>query len=146
MFTFDQEFTSYFIEHIHPDIEKMASWALKKVNIDLQSLTTNQSESLNAVIKRITEFKEHSVDHLVFKLYELACSYNNKIILGRYQKGQYIIRENLRHLYNPNESGIELPRVVTYEQVMKNIEQQHSDPKVTSNRWRLSNFHLFSYV
>ncbi len=125
-------------------MNNMGAWALKEHNINLKMLTTNQAESLNAKIKRINMNKELPLDLIVYRFYELSENYSKLIILGRYQKGNYHIRDHLREFYDPNASGVQLPSIISYDEEMKRIEQRNSQVKIIFTEFCLV-FIFFNY-
>jgi hypothetical protein len=65
-----QKFSTYYDKNIDTDINKMGSWILLKFGIKL--LTNNQSESLNATMKRLMNWKRLSIDHIVTGNFTMA--------------------------------------------------------------------------
>ena len=55
-------------------------------------VTNNQSESFNAVLKRLVQWREVPSDVIILSLYHLQCYYNNEIERG-FAGNSYIIYE-----------------------------------------------------
>jgi len=88
-----QPFVQYFVDNIHPVIEQLGSWQLQPYG--LTSSTTNQSESFNAVLKRLQAWTEAPVDAMVLSLYRLAQYYNAEISRGMNGLGSYTRRDGV---------------------------------------------------
>ena len=68
----DSVFEAYYLKEIHPIVPQfIGRWILEKHNIynPYSGVTTNQSESLNKVIKDFQSWKEAPLDCLVLVLY-----------------------------------------------------------------------------
>ena len=63
-------------------------------------MKTNQSESLNCVIKHLNNLKEYPIDAMVLSLFQLSQYYNVEILRGLYNYGQDRIIPQLAGLYN----------------------------------------------
>ncbi len=83
----NREFSIYFIRNIHPDIDRIGTWTCQKYGAS--KMTTNQSESLNCVIKDLNNWKEYPIDAMVLSLFHLSQYYNVEILRGRYNYGQH---------------------------------------------------------
>jgi hypothetical protein len=86
-------FSEYYIHRIHPQIHHIGLWELAQ--FDLPSITTNQSESFNCVLKRINNWKECPIDAMVLSLFRLAQYHLAELNRGRCDLGNYELREGL---------------------------------------------------
>ena len=77
-----QSFYAYFYDNIHPDIDRIGRWSFSKYEVD--SVTTNRSESFNRVMKQFTDWKESAIDVMILILYRLFHSYDTQIMRSRY--------------------------------------------------------------
>lgn len=83
--TWSQAFCDYYISNLESRVRSSFRGKLREHNFAGDSVTTNNSESMNAVIKRFQDFKEVSVDKMVFSMYRLQLAYGlqlNKSIRG----------------------------------------------------------------
>jgi len=72
-----QPFTDYFINTVHSRIDKLGAWKLRAHG--LESLTTNQSEGFNTVLKRLNDWKEVPVDIMALSLFRLSTFHTTEI-------------------------------------------------------------------
>ena len=108
-------------------MNNMGSWALVELGIDL--LTTNQSESFNATMKHFTDDKSLPYDVLVLKLFQLSEYYDKKMTRALYGvSGEYSVLSHLRDTYNINDPMAVLPVVGTYKETLKKIKSSHDLP------------------
>ena len=94
-------FLEYFEKNVRKDIvDKGARWILERYGIYTQSsgVTTNVSESMNAVFKRIVKWQEVNVDAIVHTFYFLQTFYQMEILRGRCGLGNYHLKMENCHL------------------------------------------------
>ena len=77
----------------------------------MAKITTNQSESLNAVMKRLNDWTEVPIDAMATSLFQLTQSYVREIMRGRYLRGVdgYTLLPHLIPLYNLEKDKPILP-------------------------------------
>ena len=83
--TWSQAFRDYYVAYVEPRVCSSYRHRLKECGLKADSITTNNSESLNAVLKRYQNFHEVAVDRLVFSMYRLQIAYGasiNKSVRG----------------------------------------------------------------
>jgi len=83
--TWSQAFAEYFDGCLEKRVVTSCKTKLCASNYTQDSITTNNAESMNAVIKHFQDFKEVPVDKLVYSMYRLQLSYGlqlNKSIRG----------------------------------------------------------------
>jgi transposase-like protein len=77
--TWSESFREYFESKLrHRILQSYAGW-LKAIGLKGNSVTTNMSESLNAVIKRFQQWKEQSPDLCLLSLYRLQLYYMSQV-------------------------------------------------------------------
>ncbi|KZS07391.1 Uncharacterized protein APZ42_028924 [Daphnia magna] len=77
----DKNFFTYYDKNIDTDINKMGSWILLKFGI--KRLTNNQSESLNATMKRLINWNRLSIDNMANSLRMIDGFFLMKIRRGK---------------------------------------------------------------
>jgi len=83
--TWSRAFAEYFDGCLEKKVVTSCKTKLCASNYTQDSITTNNAESMNAVIKHFQDFKEVPVDKLVYSMYRLQLSYGlqlNKSIRG----------------------------------------------------------------
>ena len=80
-----QAFLDYFLLELEPAIlSSTGRWVLERLNLYTSDsgITTNASESFNAVIKRVVDRKEVALDNMVLILFYLQNFFYNEILRG----------------------------------------------------------------
>ena len=88
-----QPFTTYFLDRIHAKIDRIGSWQQRPLNVEM--VTSNQSESFNAQLKRLQNWQEAPVDAMALVLFRLSEFDVYEISRGRAGQGNYILRRGL---------------------------------------------------
>jgi len=91
--TWSQPFAKYFVDKIHPSIEHLGAWMFRDYGLD--SVTTNQSEAFNHVLKRLQDWREAPVDSMVLSLFRLSQYHLVEIRRGLCGQGEYCLRDGL---------------------------------------------------
>lgn len=96
-----QSFSEYFTANIHPDMERMGIWALKIYGIH-RLLSTNRSESFNALLKRrFVKKRGYTEDEILLGGYSVLTSQLLRINRARSGIGEsWLLREELREQYS----------------------------------------------
>ena len=116
-----QKFSVYFDDYIVPDRNRIGAWALRKFN--LTYITTNQSEALNTVIKRLNEWKKVPMDSMVWALFRLFQSYFIRATFCRYKTGgDYTLRREVAQVYNLERDKPKLEPIPSIEDIVQNIK------------------------
>ena len=78
-----QEFQGYFVNNIEPDVVagRVGKWNLVKHG--QKSATSNLSESGNALLNRLNEWKTVPIDAIVLSLLHFCNFQDNEIVLSR---------------------------------------------------------------
>ena len=81
----------YYQTNLHPNISSFGRWTLEEYGIynPYGGVTSNQSESLNCLLKHLHAWKECPVDCMVLSFYYLQCYYELEIIRGQHEIGNY---------------------------------------------------------
>jgi len=118
-----QPFAEHFVKSIHPSIGHIGSWELRPYC--LESVTTNQSETFNFVLKKLNNWKECPVDAMVLTLFRLAQYHIVEIHRGRCGLGNYVLRPGQQQL---DISSLTSQSVVSPEDIVDNIRHGHLQP------------------
>lgn len=118
--SWDPRFTQYFLKCIDPDINKIGKW--KCMEFREERITTNQSESMNFVMKSLLDWKEVPIDIMCLSAFRLSQYYDREIVRGRYNLGNYRLHEHLKPLYNIDQDKPVLPSVVDYHSIVENAK------------------------
>lgn len=121
----NQQFITYYSKNIRPDIDRIGAWPCNKYGVS--KITTNQSESLNCVIKGLNNWKEYPIDAMVLSLFQLSQYYNAEIMRGRYNYGQHRILPKLANLYNAEKDKPVLPEMVDPATIVQTIQDAEKD-------------------
>ena len=90
-------------------------------------VTNNAAESLNAVIKRLLDWKEVPVDSLCLSLYYLQSFYFAEIQRGMIGVGEYKLRKEFQVLQqDPNE--VKIPKYYSPDKIVETVKKQINDP------------------
>ena len=87
--TWTEAFVTYFDSHLKSRLEKGFSGFLKSLGLTVHNITTNMSESLNAVIKRFQDWEEASIDSMLLAMYRLQLFYATEINRSHQGFGPY---------------------------------------------------------
>ena len=111
-------------------MSNMGTWAVSPFG--LQLMTTNQSDSLNASLKRHTGWKESRIDEMVLSLLTLSESFDSRIVRSQYGSGDdYLIRRHLRTQYDINDPRAVIPQRDTTEEIRKRMEKVRAEDMYT---------------
>ena len=88
--TCSQPFSRYFVDHVHPSIDRLGAWLLRPYG--MESATTNQSEAFNFVLKRLQEWREAPIDAMALSLFRISQFHYAEIQRGRCGQGDYCLR------------------------------------------------------
>jgi hypothetical protein len=86
-------YSQYWEANVHDKIKHIGAWELR--TFGLESVTTNQSESFNCVLKRIQEWKEAPVDAMALSLFRLSQFHVIEVRRGQSGNGGYRLREGI---------------------------------------------------
>ena len=122
-------FSDYYTNHIHPDIQSIARWAIEPYGVyhPYSGITNNQSESLNHVLKQLQEWRESPLDCMILALNHLQSYYKVEIVRGQHGLGKYHLHPQYRKLVNTQPLPVE--NEYSPEQIVERIK---GNPKETT--------------
>ena len=94
-------FLEYFEGNLHQEImENAGRWLLEKFNVynPYSGITNNASESINAKLKRLLDWKEKDIDTIVLYLYYLQNNDLNDLMSGFCDIGDLCLRNKFKDL------------------------------------------------
>lgn len=104
----------------------MGSWALRPYGVEL--LSTNQSESFNAILKLTRKNKTKPISCMVLDLLLNADGYIARIKRGHYRiGGTYTLRPNQHHLHQRSDPDAKLPAPVDCDKILENIKARNAE-------------------
>jgi hypothetical protein len=113
---------------------------LRPFGVDL--LSTNQSESYNAILKLSKTNGDKPVSVMVLDLILDSEKYLSRIIRGRYRiGGEYTLRPDLEGLYDPRDPDAKLPMPTDLEKIKSNLQRLEEEEKKVVNLF--SEIYLF---
>ena len=102
-------------------MDRMGLWAIQKYGV--KSVTTNRSESFNAMVKRFSAWREAPLDSIILYLYRLFESMNTQITRSRYKiGGDYTLRDHLADQYNADIDCPQLTIVRSPEEIFDDLK------------------------
>lgn len=102
----------------------MGTWALQTFGIAL--LTSNQSESFNAIFKR-------PLDMMVISMLRIDQFFRRKIVRGEHGVSDYTLREKFKK--HPEEiKNIVLPEAMAADQLISKIKDSRIQPQKVKKR------------
>lgn len=113
--TWSQPFAKYWIETVHPVISRVGSWEERAFGGEL--LTSNASESFNATLKRVQQWKEAPIDAMVLVLYRMAHAFDSEIQRGHVGLGDYKLRSGL----SPQSISASVPSSMTFDDIVDKV-------------------------
>ncbi|KAM8977377.1 LOW QUALITY PROTEIN: uncharacterized protein RCH25_043863 [Pelodytes ibericus] len=89
-------FIDYFESELKNDIKKSGKWVTEKLGLYRagSGVTTNVPEGMNAVLKRLSQWREVSLRQIVLAVYFLQTFYQKEILAGRCGTGNYKLERN----------------------------------------------------
>lgn len=101
-------FLDYFKEKLHQAIIKHAgAWILKRLNIykEKSGITSNVSESFHAALKRLSQWKEMTMEAMVLSLYAMQNFYWRETLRGLCNTGSLHLQPQfIRHSRSPEHT------------------------------------------
>lgn len=115
--TWSEPFADYFELHLNQRIEMTTAGRLKDLGLDSNGVTTNNSESMNAVFKHLQDWNEVSPDQLVYSMFRLQISYGAQINRSLQGFGPYTLRSDV------NRITLQLPQCKPFDEFLKLLPQ-----------------------
>jgi len=89
-------------------------------------MTTNQSESLNAMLKRFAEGGEMPIDVTALAMYRLFNSFNTQIERARYRVGEdWTLLKELEEVYDVDRDRPQLNEFRSPEKIVDDIKMAY---------------------
>ena len=112
----------YYQTNLHPNISSFGRWTLEEYGIynPYGGVTSNQSESLNCLLKHLHAWKECPVDCMVLSFYYLQCYYELEIIRGQHGIGNYHLHSCFSGMFDDQP----IPQIIAYspEDIVRQIK------------------------
>lgn len=124
----DITFTEYYTDNIGCNIDKIARWALEKVQLydPYSGITTNYSEGTNNLLHMVSDYKELPLDVCVLVFDQLSVSFWNEIMKGFALDGNYSLKQKYLR-YKTKSDEVILRKCVGASQVAEYINQLIDD-------------------
>ena len=111
----------YFEQKLLPTFKKHSSiWILKEMGISdpENGLTNNASESMNAVLHNLQQWKQVPLDVICVSLFHLSCYYQQEIIRGQHQFGSWHLKEEFSYLQHDSSLIPFLPKAIDPKEIV----------------------------
>lgn len=118
---------NYFVNNLIPVFKGHAAiWLLKKAGIRNpdKGITNNPSESINAVLKRLKEWKQVPLDVICLSLYHLLIYCYRELERSIHQCGQWEVKEELDYLRREPSLILKFPVAITPKDNRKSTNEQ----------------------
>ena len=125
-------FLDYYLSNIHGDIQCIARWAIEPLGVydPFSSVTNNQAEGLNYVLKQLHDWREAPIDCMLLSLNHLQSFYAVEIARGKQGLGKYHLHQRFA-----NMSTVQLPLLPVYspEEIVDRVKGRilKSEDKLT---------------
>lgn len=121
---------NYFVNNLIPVFKGHAAiWLLKEAGIHNpdRGITNNPSESMNAVLKRLKEWKQVPLDVICLSLYHLSIYYYRELERSIHQCGQWEVKEEFDYLRREPSLIPKLPVVITPKDIVEKVRMSSLD-------------------
>ena len=111
----------YFEQKLLPAFKNHSSiWTLKEMGISdpENGLTNNPSESMNAVLHNLQQWKQVPLDVICVSLFHLSSYYQREIIRGQHLYGSWILKEEFSHLQHDSSLIPFLPKAIDPKEIV----------------------------
>ena len=115
---------SYFSNNLIPAIKEHAAvWVLRTAHIKKPSLgiTNNVSESFNAVLHRLQQWKQVPLDVITVSLHMLSCYYHREIVHSIHQCGTWQLKDEYDFIKREPSMMPLLPQVCQPSEIVENV-------------------------
>lgn len=102
-------------------MNNMGIWVLRPWGVEWL-ISTNQSESFNAQLKRFANNKEYTLDMMILALLRFSEYHNATLHRARYQLGAMCVRDHLKKYYDIEDPASVMPPMQSEEQYMNNLK------------------------
>ena len=111
----------YFEQKLLPAFKNHSSiWTLKEMGISdpENGLTNNPSESMNAVLHNLQQWKQVPLDVICVSLFHLSCYYQREIIRGQHLFGSWHLKEEFSYLQRDTSLIPFLPKAIDPKEIV----------------------------
>jgi len=112
---------NYFEKNLLPVFKQSSSiWVLKSAGVSNphNGITNNSSESMNAVLHRLQNWKQVPLDIICYSLYQMCCYYQREIIRGLHQCGSWELKDEFSFCQRDPSLMPFLPKVVDPQEIV----------------------------
>lgn len=92
--TWSGAFTAYYNDHIGDRVESSYTGHLRKIGLNVDSITTNMSECMNDVIKEFQGWKENTPDVCLLSSHRLQLYFQTQINRGSASFGPFTLNSS----------------------------------------------------
>ena len=106
---------NYFEKNLLPIFKETSSiWVLKSAGVvnPHNGITNNASESMNAVLHRLQNWKQVPLDIICYSLFQMCCYYHREIVRGSHQCGSWQLKDEFLFCQRDPSLMPILPKVV----------------------------------
>lgn len=123
-FTQKKKVLSYFSNNLIPAVKEHAAvWVLRAAHVKNPSLgiTNNVSESFNAVLHRLQQWKQVPLDVITVSLHMLSSFYHREIVRSMHQCGAWQLKDEYDYMEREPSMMPFLPKVCQPSEIVDNI-------------------------
>ena len=121
LFQSNKTVCNYFEAKLLPVFKHNSSmWVLKSAGIfnPENGITNNSSESMNAVLHRLQNWKQVPLDIICYSLFQLSCFYQREIERAFHQCGSWEVRREFSFLCRDPSMMPTLPKVINPQEIV----------------------------
>lgn len=123
-FLSNQKICAYFTNNLIPSFKAHAAiWKLKAAGVAdfVKGITNNPSESMNAVLRRLKNWKQVRLDVITISLYQLSIYYYREIERSFHQCGKWVVKDEFDHLKREPSLLPSFPRVYSPKEIVDKV-------------------------
>ena len=127
---------AYFDNHIIPPFKVHASiWVLRNAQVrnPCNGITNNPSESFNAVLHRLQQWKQVPLDVITVSLYYLSSYYHREITRSMHQCGMWQLKEEYNFLLRDSSMMPHLLPVWAPKDIVEKVSASHACDQLTND-------------
>ena len=112
----------YFSTNLLPVFKQSSSiWVLKSAGVinPHNGITNNSSESMNAVLHRLQNWKQVPLDIICYLLFQMCCYYQREIVRGLHQCGSWELKDEFSYCRRDPSLMPILPKVVNPQEIVE---------------------------
>lgn len=112
-----------------------AIWTLKAAGVVdfVTGITNNPSESMNAVLRRLKNWKQVLLDVIMMSLYHLSMYYYREIERSLHQCGKWVVKDEFEHLKREPSLLPSFPRVFSPKDIVDNVSMDIREVQQTQD-------------